>query len=148
MAINKNVGPRIRSARKQLGLTQEELGERIGIGKSSISEWESGKRVPDFEFLDALADALNVKLGYLIGSTDDSTPSKPVENKDDDARAWLEAEGDMLEAESPGDMIERLMAGESPLAISIMKAFAELPAEEWIRLRDLIDQVKEKGLPE
>jgi hypothetical protein len=51
----------------------------------------------------------------------------------------------MLEPESPEMMVERLMVGESALAISVMKAFAALPLEEWRRLRDMIDQVKGEG---
>ena len=43
-------------------------------------------------------------------------------------------------------MVERVMAGESPLAISIMKAFAKLPDEEWIKFRDMIDRIKKEGL--
>lgn len=120
-----SIGDRVRDLRKALHITQVELGDVIGIQGGSVAKIESGASRPTEAALKLICSTYHVN--YL----------------------WLtEGRGEMLEAESPGDMIERLMAGESPLAVSIMKAFAELPAEEWIRLRDLIDQVKEKGLPE
>lgn len=42
----ENIGLMIRNERIRKGLTQEELGERIGVGKAQISKIESGKGVP------------------------------------------------------------------------------------------------------
>ena len=39
----ENIGPMIRNERLRKGLTQEELGERVGVGKAQISKIESGK---------------------------------------------------------------------------------------------------------
>ncbi len=116
---------RIKAVRKSNGLTQAEFAKSLGVTDAAISKIEKGVNIPSEQTLKLICSTYHVN--YL----------------------WLTVgRGEMLEAESPADMIERLMAGESPLAISIMKAFAQLPAEEWNRLRDLIDQVKEKGLPE
>ena len=43
------------------------------------------------------------------------------------------------------DLVDKYMAGESPLAISIMKAFVRLPDEEWSKFRDMIDRIKNEG---
>lgn len=69
-----NVGNRIRIARKRVGMTQDELGAAIGIGKSSISEWESGKRSPDVEKMREIASILNTTSAYLIGDINDLVP--------------------------------------------------------------------------
>ena len=37
------MGPRIRDKREELGLSQEELGLKLGVRKSAISKWESGE---------------------------------------------------------------------------------------------------------
>lgn len=39
----ENIGPMIRNERLRKGLTQEKLGERVGVGKAQISKIESGK---------------------------------------------------------------------------------------------------------
>lgn len=55
-----NTGERIRRARKAAGLTQGQLGERIGKSKSLIWNYESGYREPDGKALEAIAGALGV----------------------------------------------------------------------------------------
>ncbi len=65
----------LRLLRKQDGLTQAELGQRLGISKSTISMYECGNREPDFETLEAFADYFNVDMNRLTGI--DKTPSVP-----------------------------------------------------------------------
>lgn len=61
------IGERIRDARKAANMNQSELGIKLDIGKSSISEWESGKRPVPIDLVDAIADALNVTVPFLMG---------------------------------------------------------------------------------
>lgn len=56
---------RLRALRKEKGLTQKELGEKIGVGRTTISEYESGKIVPRQDGLIKLAEELNVTVDYL-----------------------------------------------------------------------------------
>lgn len=56
------VGEQIKEARRSVGLTQKELGERIGVGGDCISVWERGARRPTIHTLARIADAL----GYSI----------------------------------------------------------------------------------
>jgi transcriptional regulator with XRE-family HTH domain len=61
-------GKRIEMLRKQKGLTLEELGERVGVGKSTVRKWEQGiianmRR----DKIARLADALGVSPDYLLG---------------------------------------------------------------------------------
>ena len=55
------------AVRKEANLTQEQLAEKLGVAKSTISMYENGKRKPSFEALEALADFFNVNLGVLTG---------------------------------------------------------------------------------
>lgn len=57
----------LKTLRLQDGLTQGELAERIGVGKSTISMWEKGDRTPSLEMLETLADFFNVSLSELWG---------------------------------------------------------------------------------
>ncbi len=75
MPTDESIGKRIQEIRKQQGMTQEALAERINISKSSISEWESCKRVPRMETLRKIADALGVDVWQIIGfNTIEFTP--------------------------------------------------------------------------
>ena len=58
-------GKRLRRLRKEKGLTQKELGMKIGVGRTTISEYESGKIVPRQDGLVKLAEELNVTVDYL-----------------------------------------------------------------------------------
>lgn len=55
------LGNRIKKARKQEGLTQEQLAEVIGVSRSAISRWESGDMEPTIKNLAELARTLDVK---------------------------------------------------------------------------------------
>ncbi|MEG1813999.1 MAG: helix-turn-helix transcriptional regulator, partial [Clostridia bacterium] len=61
------MGDRIKRARKRLGMTQGTLGFEVGIGKSSISEWESGKRSPPIDKMQDIARTLKTSVAYLMG---------------------------------------------------------------------------------
>jgi transcriptional regulator with XRE-family HTH domain len=64
------IGEQIKKARHLAGLSQKQLGDLVGKGISTVSEWESGKRSPDVDLLPVISEALHVSMGYLIGVTD------------------------------------------------------------------------------
>lgn len=53
--------------RKELGLTQEALADRLGITFQAVSKWETGQSVPDTALLPELAQTLNVSVDKLLG---------------------------------------------------------------------------------
>lgn len=62
-----DVGEKIKAARKSKGFTQEELGKRIGVQKSAIAKYESGRVVNiKRSTLQKLADALDLRGSDLI----------------------------------------------------------------------------------
>ncbi len=64
MLFNK----RLKELRIINGYTVEALGNRLGVSKSTISYYESGKRFPTLDNLQSLTDIFNVSLDYLIGN--------------------------------------------------------------------------------
>jgi len=62
------LGKRIKSLRKEKGLTQEELGKIINVTKVSICCYERESRVPTLETLIALAEVFSVDVDYLLGN--------------------------------------------------------------------------------
>ena len=52
--------------RKKAGLTQGQLGERVGVKGFAVYQWEKGSRQPNAEMLNKLASALSCKVDDII----------------------------------------------------------------------------------
>jgi DNA-binding XRE family transcriptional regulator len=63
---DRDVGRRVREARKAAGLTQVELGERAGLDQAVISRLERGLHVPRLDTLRRIADALDLSVAQLL----------------------------------------------------------------------------------
>ena len=61
------IGERIAALRRQQGLSQEGLGEKMGVSRQSISKWEADASLPEIEKLVALSRLFGVSVGYLLG---------------------------------------------------------------------------------
>lgn len=68
------LGQRTAQKRKELGLSQEALGERLGVSRQSIYKWESGTAPPEIEKLIALSKLFGVSVGWLLGVEEDAAP--------------------------------------------------------------------------
>lgn len=60
------LGEKIKEARKQCGLSQEQLAEKMAVSRSAIAKWEANNGLPDVDNLKALALLLNVSIDYLL----------------------------------------------------------------------------------
>ena len=65
--MDYNFGDRLKELRTQNGLTQKELGDRIGLTKSVVSYYEQQTRTPSPEILIKLAAIFHVTSDYLLG---------------------------------------------------------------------------------
>ena len=57
----------MKDLRTENGLTQRELGEKLGYCNQTVSFWESGRREPDLDALVAVAKFFDVSVDYLLG---------------------------------------------------------------------------------
>ena len=75
------LGDKIKMHRKALGLTQTELGQKLGVKVNAVSKWECGRveAIPTSK-IKALAEIFDVKPSYLI---DDAQTEKPTVGEDD-----------------------------------------------------------------
>lgn len=75
-----NVGERIQARRKQLGMTAEELANRIGKTRTTVSRYETGyiEKLPS-SVLIPIAEALNTTPSYLMGWEEDDLPEGRAE---------------------------------------------------------------------
>ena len=60
------IGERLRALRKEAGLTQKELGKKLGVTASMIGQYETNLRKPKFETLKKFASVLNVSLSEFL----------------------------------------------------------------------------------
>ena len=73
------VGQRITQKRKELGLSQETLGEQLAVSRQAIYKWESDSTLPEIEKLIALSRIFSVSVGWLLG-VEESAPSNHAES--------------------------------------------------------------------
>lgn len=63
---SKEIGKLIKKLRMNKGLTQQELGDKVGVGFRAVSKWESGLTLPDISIISELSKILGVKSDYLL----------------------------------------------------------------------------------
>lgn len=66
-------GDKIALLREKRGLTQEDLANKIGISRASLSHYEKNRREPDYTTMTKLADFFHVSVDYLLGRTSEPT---------------------------------------------------------------------------
>ena len=71
------IGQRIAQQRKELGLSQEALGDQLGVSRQSIYKWESDTALPEIDKLIALSRLFGVSVGWLLGVEDPPEPAGP-----------------------------------------------------------------------
>lgn len=71
-----DMGKRVRKQRQLIGLTQQELAERIGVSTSFVGHVERGTRKASLETLVALSNALGVGMDYLLAGSLQSSPDE------------------------------------------------------------------------
>lgn len=109
----KTIGQNIRAARKEAGLTQEQMAERLKMSQLHFGRLERGERPASLEQLAQIAQALHVPLATLLGGciVDEDFAVKP----DDSAQAL-------------GKAIARMASGCSPKARRLMRTLCQAVA--------------------
>ncbi len=75
-----NIADRIQSLRKSKGLSQEELADKIGVSRQSVSKWESEQSVPDVEKIKVMSDYFEVTTDYLLKGIENERQAEPETN--------------------------------------------------------------------
>lgn len=71
-----NIGDVIRKYRKEAGLTQEEMANRLGVTTPAVNKWENKNSYPDIELLAPIARLLHISLDTLMSFHEELTPSE------------------------------------------------------------------------
>lgn len=78
--VENSIASQIKKLRKNRGWTQPQLADKLSVSKQTVSNWETGTKVPRMGSLQKLADLFNVKIGEITNESIDSgddTISKP-----------------------------------------------------------------------
>lgn len=128
------VGERIRVLRQQKGLSQEELGEKVGVKKAAINKYEKGIVVNlKQSMIEKLADALGVSPIYLMGFEDEKFPSNAIPYTNS----------------HKAPILGSIPAGYPVLAIEDIEGYADIPysdEENYFFLRVNGESMKNAGI--
>lgn len=78
------VHDRIRKLRERNNITREAFAQKIGVTYAAMSKYETGKRQPDYETLQKIADYFEVSADYLLGREE-----KPRQSDQTEFEAWV-----------------------------------------------------------
>ncbi|MBR4932919.1 MAG: helix-turn-helix transcriptional regulator [Clostridia bacterium] len=74
MELKQIIADNISALRRDMGMTQSELAEKLNYSDKAVSKWERGESVPDVTVLKSIAELFGVTVDYLL--TEDHTPAE------------------------------------------------------------------------
>ena len=122
----QTLGRRIQEARKAAGLSQESLGERLGVSRQAVSKWEADAAVPELENLIAMSRIFGVTIGALLGV--EPAAEEPS------AEEAPEASGQEAEDTAPaGELTDRELAAVEAIVQKYLEAAQSAQKPRWSR---------------
>nr|WP_294507204.1 helix-turn-helix transcriptional regulator [uncultured Rhodopila sp.] len=76
MSTTSDIGARIRARRRDSSLTQDEFARRVGVSRSAVAQWETGRTGQVTGNLSRIAAALGVGVEYLMYGDDKRAPAE------------------------------------------------------------------------
>ena len=140
--MKETFGQRFSRFRKQRGLKQEELGEKLGVSGQAVSKWENDASMPDVSLLVEISEILGITLDELLGKETPSTRIVPAgERKDpDDLILTIKddsAEGDKVTVNLPMQLVKvGLKIGMKMPQVGGNDALKDIDFEEIVKLVD------------
>lgn len=93
------LGTRVKTLRKEMKLTQQALGAKVGLKKSSISEIENGNNAPSNEVLSKMTEVFGVTADYLLGRSEHKNLT--MDESSEIKKEMLEMAGKIEKFDSP-----------------------------------------------
>lgn len=128
-----SLGDKIAELRRQRGWSQENLAERLGVTRQSVSKWESGASVPDLDKIIGLSELFGVTTDYLIKceGAAEAAPSEEDPSVDQHSRyvtASMAREFiELTSANAPKTALAVALFVLSPICLILLSALSELP---------------------
>lgn len=103
--MSKSFADILKQIRTEQGLSQQQLADKLFVDRSSIANWESGRRVPNALLITRIAETLGVEIGTLMTSVNDEQEARPRVIVLDDEKIILRGEMATLERVMPNALI-------------------------------------------
>lgn len=103
--MNKSFADTLKLIRTDQGLSQQQLADKLFVDRSSIANWESGRRIPNALLITRIAETLGVDIGTLMTSVNDEQEARPRVIVLDDEKIILRGEMATLEKVMPNALI-------------------------------------------
>jgi transcriptional regulator with XRE-family HTH domain len=128
MNTPSDIGTRIRTARRDRGLTQDELADQVGVSRSAVAQWETGRTGQVTGNLSRIASVLEVNVEYLMYG-DDKRAAREVRQGDELALLRLYRECDPEDRQMLLRTARRLARDRPPqmVARSVSAAETDIP---------------------
>lgn len=78
MEDSKTLGARIQAHRRRMGLSQEQLAERLGVSRQAVSKWELDESLPELDKALALCRVFGVSADMLLQGCEEPRPACPA----------------------------------------------------------------------
>lgn len=79
--MNETIGNRISKHRREKGMTQEELAEKLGVSSQAVSKWENDQSCPDISLLPTLCRIFGISTDELLTGRNDEVRMIPAEQR-------------------------------------------------------------------
>ena len=147
--MNVTLGKRIADLRREKGLKQDELAEKLGISPQAVSKWENDQTCPDISLLPSLAKILGVSIDELLSGKKEEAPEVKIlpESERKDIKNMIlrivasAKDGDVARINLPLGLIE--VAMESGMDLS---QFAGNEALKTIDLNKIMDMIRQGAI--
>lgn len=144
--MNQTLGKRIGALRREKGLKQDELAEKLGISPQAVSKWETDQTCPDISLLPQLAKLLGVSVDELLSGKQESVPAvrmlPEAERKDIDdmmLRIVIESnDGDHVRVNLPLALVK--VALDSGIMPSLTSNNDALKSIDFAKIFELVKQ--------
>lgn len=108
------IGRRIAQLRKEQGMTQEELAQKLDVSSQAVSKWENDVACPDISTLPRLADVLHTTTDYILSGKKDEVRCIPVDKRKDSSDLTLRvkvlsAKGDKIQVNLPVPLLRAFL---------------------------------------
>lgn len=138
-------GDRIKEARKNKGLTQEQLATAIGVKRAVISKYETGLVTPSVEQIEKIARELNISVGQIMGWPEPTEAEKkkfleeyqPIFNRVEKAMNHLQEEIKPYNLDNPASLPTYDMIAEKEL----LEHFSALNLEGKIKAIERVEEL-------
>lgn len=132
---------RLKSLRKSRKKTQQDMADLLSIARGSYAQYEIGRRNPDYDTIQKLADFFSVSIDYLLGRTDNPA-TNVIKNNSTSKLAINDNKNSDEDRPLTKENVEELFA-DDPEGKELMLLMMELPPEKKKIVKELLKQFRE-----